>query len=188
MRTFKLVDIAKSVEPRSDQQNYDDYIGGSKIVTVSDVKKGTSEQPVEVHLVEYPGRPYKPSKSMRRVLFAAWGGEAASWVGRQLELFGDPDVTFGKEKVGGIKIARLSHLAEPMKIQLTVSRGRREPFTVLPLTSAAPDGWREDVAACESEADLMEFFEMARDGGWWSPEVAAACTARKAEIAGDGVS
>ena len=37
------MDITKSTEPKSDQQNYDDYIGGPKTVTVSEVKAGSAE-------------------------------------------------------------------------------------------------------------------------------------------------
>ena len=32
-----MTDIAKLIEPKSDQQNYDDYITGPKTVTISDV-------------------------------------------------------------------------------------------------------------------------------------------------------
>lgn len=176
------LDISKSVEPRSDQQNFDDYISGPKVVTISEVKKGSTEQPVEVHLVEFPGRPYKPSKSMRRVLVAGWGSDASTWAGRSLRLFGDPTVKFGGQEVGGIKISHMSHLPGQVRVNLTVTRGKREPFIVEPLTAPLPEGWDADVAACETVEDLNEFYEMASAAGWWSPEVAAACTARKQEL------
>jgi hypothetical protein len=128
------MDISSSTAPRSDQQNYDDYIAGPRLVTVAEVKQGSAEQPVEVHLVEFPGRPYKPSKSMRRVLVAAWGAEASAYTGRKIRLYGDPEVTFGRDKVGGIKISALSHIDKPMSISLTVTRGKRAPFVVQPIT------------------------------------------------------
>lgn len=130
------MDITETTAPRSDQQNFDDYATASKTVTVEEVKKGTVEQPVEVHLVEFPGRPFKPSKSMRRVLVACWGPEASEWVGRRMTLFGDPTIKFGKDTVGGIRIAALSHIDEAKTIPLTVTRGRRAPFTVEPLPDA----------------------------------------------------
>ena len=177
------LDISKSVEPRSDQQNFDDYISGPKVVTITEVKKGSAEQPVEVHLAEFPGRPYKPSKSMRRVLVAGWGSDAAEWAGRSLELYGDPSVKFGGQIVGGIKIRRMSDLPGQVRVNLTVTRGKREPYIVDPLTAPAPDGWEADVAACESVEEITEFYEMASAAGWWNQTVAAACTARKAELA-----
>jgi hypothetical protein len=65
-------DLTETIAPRSDQQNADDYVAGPKTVTITEVRRGTTEQPVEVHLKEFPGRPYKPSKSMRRVMVAGW--------------------------------------------------------------------------------------------------------------------
>ena len=63
------MDISRTIEPKSDQINADDLIGGPRTVTITDITKGTPEQPVNVVTAEYgPGRPYKPSKSMRREL------------------------------------------------------------------------------------------------------------------------
>lgn len=130
------MDISTTTQPKSDQQNFDDYAGGPKVVTVTEVRAGTSEQPIEVHLAEFPGRPYKPSKSMRRVLLAAWGNETDNYVGRRLKLAGDPTIRFGGTAVGGIKIEALSHLNKPLSIALTVTKGKRAPFTVQPLPDA----------------------------------------------------
>lgn len=130
------MDLAATTAPRSDQQNFDDYVAGPKTLTISEVRAGTAEQPVEIHVVEYPGRPYKPSKSMRRVLVQAWGSDGATYAGRRITLYGDPDVTFGRDRVGGIKISHLSHIAAPVQVALTVTRGKRAPFTVQPLPDA----------------------------------------------------
>jgi hypothetical protein len=128
------MDLAETTAPKSDQQNYDDYAGGVvRIVTITEVKRGGDEQPVDIHLAEFPGRPYRPSKSMRRVLVAAWGRESSAYAGRSMELFGDPEVTFGRDKVGGIKISRLSHIDKRLSVALTVTRGRRAPYIVEPL-------------------------------------------------------
>lgn len=132
------MDISQTTAPKSDQQNFDDYIGGPKTVTIEKVTAGSLEQPVDVHLVEFPGRPYKPSKSMRRVLVKAWGVESAAYTGHRMTLYGDPEVTFGRDKVGGIKIGSLSHIDKPLTIALTVTRGKRAPFTVEPLIEATP--------------------------------------------------
>lgn len=183
VRRSKLLDMSKTTEPKSDQQNFDDYIGGPKTVTISEVRKGNTEQPVEVHLVEFPGRPFKPSKSMRRVMVAMWGPDSSTYAGHQLRLYGDPTVKFGGQEVGGIRISHASHISEAVTVNLTVTRGKRAPFVVEPLSVPAPDGWEEDVAACESVEDITEFYEMAAAAGWWSPVVAAACTARKQEVA-----
>ena len=41
------MDITESLAANSSQQNYDEFLAGPKTVTVSEVKKGTAEQPVE---------------------------------------------------------------------------------------------------------------------------------------------
>ena len=130
------LDITDTIEPRSDQQNYEDYLTGPRTVTIARVTRGSAEQPVVIHLEEFPQRPYKPSKSMRRVLVSCWGPDAASYVGRRMELYGDPKVMYGGEEVGGIKIRALSHLEGPKKMPLTVRRGKRASHTVQPLQDA----------------------------------------------------
>jgi len=157
------MDISETTGANSAQQNYDDYLGGkTRTVTISKVSAGTSEQPVDIHLEEFPGHPYKPSKSMRRVLLSAWGPNAASYVGRKLTLYGDPTVKFGSAVVGGIKISHLSHIDKTLSIALTVSRGKRAPHTVKPL-STGPDAptdtsgrdWLSELAQTEGDVDLI---------------------------------
>ena len=130
------MDISDTIIPRSDQLNFDDVAVTPITATVTEVKRGNAEQPVEIHLAETPGRPFKPSKSMRRVLVAAWGKDAQQYVGRRLTLFGDPHVKWAGQEVGGIRISHLSHLSQPLRVALTVTRGKREPYTVQPLPDA----------------------------------------------------
>lgn len=134
------MDLTESIAPKSDQLNADDLITGPRSYTIDRVTKGSTEQPFNIHLVENPGHPYRPSKSMRRVLVMAWGKESDDWpTGGRITLFRDPEVKFGRDEVGGIKISHLSHLNRPMTIALTVTRGKREPHTVQPLPQS-PQG------------------------------------------------
>lgn len=149
------MDLSQTTAPRSDQQNFDDYTSGPKTVTISDVKPGTAEQPAEFHLLEFPGRPYKPSKSMRRVLVAAWGADSSSYSGRRLTLYGDPTVKFGSAVVGGIKISHLSNIDKPLTVALTVTRGKRAGFTVQPLTAAVPRDWIAELALAGVDLDAV---------------------------------
>ena len=128
------LDISRTLEARSDQINAVDLVAAPRTITIVDVTKGTVEQPVNIVTQEYgPGKVYKPSKSMRRVLATCWGTDASVWIGRQLTIYCDPDITFGKDRVGGIRISACSHIDKPVDILLTVSRGRRTTFTVQPL-------------------------------------------------------
>lgn len=182
-----MTDIAKLIEPKSDQQNFDDYITGPKTVTIAEVRLLEAEQqPMHLHLVEFPGRPYKPNLSMRRVLLGVWGKEGlAGWVGRSLTLYGDPHVRFGKHEVGGIKISHLSHIEQPVTVNLTVTRGKREPFTVQPLEAAVTvedaGGWLLEAG---SLAELQAAWKRVQAAGFsGDPELIELKDERKAELA-----
>lgn len=179
------MDISKTVEPRSDQLNFDDVAAHDLTITVTEVKRGGPEQPVELHNAEYPGRPYKPGKSMRRVLIAAWGTEAAEYVGKQITLYGDPSIKFGKEAVGGIRIRALSHIPEPLTVPLTVTRGKRAPFTVQPIKvdeSAVVDALA-DINNAQSIPALKAAWDLAgKRGVQKHPDVVAATNKRKSEL------
>jgi hypothetical protein len=132
-------DMTASIEPRSDQVNAEDLITGPRTVTITDVKRGTTEQPVNIGTTEFgPGRPYKPSKTMRRIIVSAWGTNTSTYIGRRITIYRDPDITFGRDRVGGIRISHLSHLEKRLEIALTVTRGRRSTFSVDPLPDEPP--------------------------------------------------
>lgn len=130
-------DLRDTIAPKSEQLNADDLLAGPIVVTVEAVRRGSREQPVNVHLTDR--LPFRPCKSMRRVLVAAWGEDGRKWAGRSMRLYCDPDVKFGGVKVGGIRISHLSHIDSELMLPLTITRGKRAPFTVKPLESdAAP--------------------------------------------------
>lgn len=131
-----ISNLRKTVEPKSNQLNADDLIGTTKTITVTAVKSGDSDQPVSVHYEGDNGKPYKPCKSMRRVLIYAWGDDGREWTGRSMTLYCDPEVKFGGVKVGGIRISHMSHIDKPIDLSLTVTRAKRQPYHVKPLADA----------------------------------------------------
>jgi hypothetical protein len=180
------MDIRKTTEPDSSQLNYDDVASTPLTITIVEVKAGGPDQPVELHNAEYPGRPYKPGKSMRRVLIAAWGTEASAYVGRRITLYGDPTIKFGADAVGGIRIRALSHIEKPLTVSLTVTRGRRAPFTVQPLPTDAADKIDAAVTAISkaTTTELLNKIEAhAKQLGIAGDEpVAAALKTKRAEL------
>jgi hypothetical protein len=128
-------DISDTLAPNSDQLDACDLVAGAQTFTIERVSKGNAEQPVQIHFTEFP-RPWRPGKSMRRVLVASWGPDAAAYVGRRVRLYCDPDVVFGGLAVGGTRIAALSHIDKPKKVPLLVSRGKSAVFVVQPLPDA----------------------------------------------------
>ncbi len=140
-------DISETLAPKSDQLDAVDLLGGPQTFTIANVSKGNSEQPVQIARAEFP-RVWRPGKSMRRVLAACWGTDAATWVGRRVTLYCDESVTFGNDVVGGTRIAALSHIDQAKKIPLLVKRGKSATFTVQPLAEASN---AEKVAALRAE-------------------------------------
>lgn len=131
------MDLTTSIEARSDQINADDLIGSPITYTVRDVVQGKAEQPFDFLLVE-TDRAYRPSKTMRRVIVAAWGPEAANYAGRRLTLYREPSIKFGGVVTGGIRISHMSHIDKPVDVLAQVARGKREKFTVKPLPAERP--------------------------------------------------
>lgn len=140
------MDLTESIAPKSDQLNAEDLLSGPRTVQVESVTKGSSEQPVNFHLVEFPGRPFRPSKTVRRIIVHIWGKESSAYLGRRMTLYRDPEIMFGGQKVGGIRISHMSHISKPESVMLTVTRGKRAPYTVQPLRDAPPTITNEQAA------------------------------------------
>lgn len=175
------LDLRKTIEPKSDQMNADDLIGTTKTITVTAVNRGNSaEQPVSVSFEGDAGKPYKPCKSMRRVLIGAWGDDGAAWVGRSMTLYSDPEVKFGGVKVGGIRISHLSHIERDLNMSLTVTRAKRAPFTVRPLKTEK----KAPTAASEYPAELFDEKLPAMRGAIESGKMTAAQVIAHAEKTG----
>lgn len=132
------MDIADTIEAKSDQLNSADLIGGPVIVTVAGVDVVGGDQPVHIHLHEYPGKPYKPSKGMRRALVLLWGKRSSEYAGRRLELFRNPDVLWAGKPAGGIQISGASHINAPVKVPHVIARNKQGVLEVQPLAAAPP--------------------------------------------------
>lgn len=122
-----------TIEKKTDQLNFEDFLGGvTRIVTVVGVKAGTKEQQYDI-AIEGDQRVWRPAVTVLKLLVAAWSDDATLWAGRSAELYGDPEVTFGRDKVGGIRVSRLSHIDGPLSVNLTETRGKRKMHRVDPL-------------------------------------------------------
>jgi len=172
------MDMTASIEPKSDQLDAVDLLAGPRTFTIASIGAGTSEQPVNIGLAEFP-RVWRPSKSMRRVLVAAWGADGSAYVGKRLTLYCDPTVMFGGIAVGGTRISEMSGISKALPVSLLIKRGQSSVFTVKPLADAAPTvapATAEEVAACTEVDELRAMWATA------TPAVQALITARKAEL------
>lgn len=124
--------LKDTIAPKSDQLNADDLLTGPITVQILSVKRGNSEQPVSIG-ISGGYQPFKPCKSMRRVMIAIWGDKGSDWVGQSMTLYCDPEVKFGGVKVGGIRISHMTGIDKPHVLMLTTTRARRSEYTVQPL-------------------------------------------------------
>jgi hypothetical protein len=174
------MNLASTIIPKSDQLNADDLIAGPRILTITGIKAGsTPEQPVSIEYEGGEGRPWKPCKSMRRVLVAIWGADGSAYVGRRVQLYRDDSVTFGPEKTGGIRISHMSGLDEPKQLALTQKRGKRAMVQILPLKDDRP----EQLAALLEKCKAHTGFDEAKFWTWLGVKTLAEVPADKLDAA-----
>lgn len=132
-----MTDVSKMIEPKSDQLNYDDLLGGALSGTVTRVDvKNTKDQPISVHLDSF-NRPWKPCKSMARILAAVWGRDSSGWVGHSVTIYGDSSVKWAGVEVGGIRLSHISGIDRSAQFSTTLAKGKRKTVTISPMASPA---------------------------------------------------
>lgn len=135
------MDLSKTIEPKSDQLNAEDFIGKEpRTITITKVSgNADTQQPVSINFEGDNGKPYKPGKTCRRILVLIWGADGAKYVGRQLTLYRDPTVKFSGMDVGGIRISHASHIDSDMSMVLSASKSSKKTYTVKPITKVKPE-------------------------------------------------
>jgi hypothetical protein len=169
---IEMIDMSETTVPKSDQLNADDLIASPITIRVTKVAAdmSNSEQPILIFFEGDKGKPFKPCKSMRRVLMNTWGIDGLKYAGRSMTLYRDPEVKWGGLAVGGIRISHMSDIEAPKTIALTASKANRKPFTVQPLAvkqAAAVDPitiyGREFQAALKLDTGVVEFWRDTAD-------------------------
>jgi hypothetical protein len=156
-----MVDMSAFIAAKSDPLNADDLMDAPRTITITKVTAApdAAEQPVSIHYEGGEGRPWKPCKTMRRILVGVWGKDASKYVGRSLTLYRDPTVAFGGLQVGGIRISHMSDISEDKTVALLVTRGRKAPFKIKPLVNAPKASGKSDYSA-----ELEHLKALARPG------------------------
>ena len=151
-------DMDYALIPNSLQLNADDLLGGKTLtikITKVIVRKAATKKGEQLVTVNYEGdndKPYLPCKSMCRVMVHVWGKDSATYVGKSMTLYCDPEVMFGGVKTGGIRISHMSGLDEPKTMALTATRANRKPFTVKPLATTSEPTIDADKLKVEAQA------------------------------------
>jgi hypothetical protein len=184
--------VSATIVAKSDQLNADDLVGGKEpVVQVTHVAKVTGEQPVVIAITG-GHQPWKPCKTMRRVLVATWGADASQWVGRWMQLYRDDTVKWSNVPVGGIRIKAMSHIPKRVTLSLAETKGKKVMHTIeiLKPPTQGPQSLEDHCAAfdaCQS-TEAFDVLEAARGAVWPSlskPDKArlkAAADAAKARL------
>lgn len=151
-----MIDLTVAAKPKSDQLNADDLIGKNMVIKITEVRvRDSAEQPVSVYFDGCNNKPWKPCKSMVRVMIMAWGHDGAKYVGKSLELTRDQKVTWGGLEVGGIRIEKMSDIKSPLSLVLTASKGSKKAYIVKPLAVTQPQPISEELKNAGEQAAMQ---------------------------------
>lgn len=179
------MDMTASIAPKSDQLDADDLLAGPVTVTITEVRKGPSaEQPFNFLLAEFE-RPWRPCKTVRKLIVAAWGPETTVYHGRRLTLVRDPNVTWAGEAVGGIRVSHMSNMKDgkPMRVSVQETSRTKASIVIQPLPDAPPpQDYSSQVATATSKDDLNTVWRQASSAGHLTDQLRESIIARGAEL------
>lgn len=179
-----MSDMSAVIQPKSDQLNADSLLAGPITVTIERVEiRPGAEQPIAVRYVGDEGKPWRPCKSMARLMVSAWGPDAKQYAGKRVTLFHDPEVKWGGAKVGGIRVSHMSDLRGKHSVALTATKGQKKIYTVQPLPNertrqpeAKPTPFTAEsvnerpAASLSDEATARAQGDPASLGQWWNSD------------------
>ena len=165
-------DFEASLAAKSDQINNADLTSGPMTITIAKLKISNSEAQKWTMVLDGQDKVYRPCLGMRRIIAEIWGKPPYS--GRRLTIYRDPDVRYGSDITGGIRISHMSHIDGEKKVTVPVSRGKVKQYAIRPLQSqqSAPPAEPENaLALCEAAArrGTAAFRE------WWGSDEGRAC-------------
>lgn len=193
------MDITDALAPNSDQLDAIELVTPRTFTIAPGGRLAMRERKTvaEIALEGFP-RVWRPSKGMLDVLARCWGSDAKQWVGRSVTLYNDPDVMFGKDRVGGVRISHMSHIDGVQSVPIRAAgRGRApklwkvEPLEDVPVApqqaSSSDDITRAlnaiDTATDASKLDAIEK-HAASLGIDQTPEIQSALITKRGELEG----
>jgi hypothetical protein len=165
-----ISNLRATILPKSDQLNAEQLIDNPITVRVTNVSMGSDDQPLIVHYENDDGRPYKPCKTVRKILIHAWGDDGRKWVGQAMTLFHDPSIRYGGAEVGGIRVSHVTGITKNLVLALTATRGKKVLQTIKPLllpdpaTGMSPSVLADWIASLDDMFALAELEQQVRAG------------------------
>jgi len=133
--TNPSMDMSQFAEAQTDRITADDLIGGPRTVKITAVQGAVEEgkKRATINFEGDDGKPFKPCKTMVRLMMAVWGKYASDYVGRSMTLYRDPEVTFGALATGGVRISHMSHMDSDTTVIIALKKGKKGAIKVSPL-------------------------------------------------------
>ena len=131
------IDLAPLTAAKVDRVTADGLIAGPRTITITNVEAEVYEGK-QIASLSFAGddrMPFKPCKTMLRLIAAVWGPRTSQWVGRSMTLYRDPKVTFGADTPGGVRISHMSHMERDAEVILTLKKGKKGVVKVKPLAT-----------------------------------------------------
>src|SRR5699024_6783936 len=129
------MDIGDTILAKWDQINAVD-LAVPVTVTIEGVEVVGGDQPVNIFVAEFPGKAYRPSKSMRRVLVKLWWPRSADYAGRRLTIYNDPSVICASKAFGCIRISHAPQFDKHETMSHALAKGKLPTFSVKPQPDA----------------------------------------------------
>jgi hypothetical protein len=170
------INIRDLIVAKSDQLNADDLISGPITVQLTSISVKRGEQPVTIG-ISGGHQPWKPCKTTLRVLVFAWGDDYPNWVGRSITLYLDPEVKWGGVKVGGIRIAAMSHIPKRIELSLAETKGKKVTHRIEVLKATSPQS-----AEHMGLDAFQKWCGWARSNGWTREQIAELLGCKSADV------
>ena len=71
---------------------------------IKDIESGGTEKKPVLHFSESDAKPLILNKTNWLILEELFGRESESWNGKQVQLYNDPNVSFGGRRTGGVRV------------------------------------------------------------------------------------
>lgn len=180
--TSDVMSMREFLTIKTDRFNYEHFISGPKTLKVSRLGKKVDQGKPRL-LVFFEGHedtPYWVPLGMAKCIASpdGWGESPfADWVGRSMTLFGEPTVQYGGKELGGVRVSHLSHIEKPYTTKISIRRGVRIDYEILPLKVAASAATAEVVYYPESDfaEKLPAMLGFIKDGKMTLAQVVARC-------------
>lgn len=138
------LDLTEAMAVDSSRLNADDLVAGPITVQITGAKtyRAKGKQRVQ-YAISNGHMPWHPCKTQMRLMAEIIGDKSARpWIGKWVALYRDPDVTFGSDTTGGVRLAAVdaSMLDRPREFSVRTGQTARTTYRIDVIRNRAAQG------------------------------------------------